>query len=56
MFPDGVRVACHQHPAGTDGGVLISADDVAARRSLPVLPGAPAAAPAATALPTEATA
>jgi oligopeptide/dipeptide ABC transporter ATP-binding protein len=32
LFPDGVRVACHLHPAGADGGVLISADDVAARR------------------------
>ncbi len=32
LFPDGVRVACHLHPAGADGGVLISADDVVARR------------------------
>ncbi|MEA2654203.1 MAG: oligopeptide transport system ATP-binding protein [Chloroflexota bacterium] len=32
LFPDGVRVACHLHPAGRDGGVLISAADVAARR------------------------
>jgi hypothetical protein len=32
LFPDGVRVACHLHPAGSDGGVLISAADVAARR------------------------
>jgi oligopeptide/dipeptide ABC transporter ATP-binding protein len=32
LFPDGVRVACHLHPSGRDGGVLISAADVAARR------------------------
>ncbi len=32
LFPDGVRVACHLHPAGSNGGVLISADDVVARR------------------------
>ncbi len=31
IFPDGVRVACHLHPAGANGGVLISADDVARR-------------------------
>jgi len=30
LFPDGVRVACHLHPAGRDGGMLISAEDVAA--------------------------
>jgi oligopeptide/dipeptide ABC transporter ATP-binding protein len=34
LFPDGVRVACHLHPPGLDGGVLISAADVAARRSV----------------------
>jgi oligopeptide/dipeptide ABC transporter ATP-binding protein len=55
LFPDGVRVACHLHPAGREGGVLISADEVAARRALPVLPGVPSATPAA-ALPTEASA
>ena len=33
-FPDGVRVACHLHPPGKDGGVLISAADVAARRGI----------------------
>ncbi len=33
LFPDGVRVACHLHPAGQSGGVLISAEDVASRRS-----------------------
>ena len=32
LFPDGVRVACHLHPPGSGGGVLISAADVAARR------------------------
>jgi oligopeptide/dipeptide ABC transporter ATP-binding protein len=32
-FPDGVRVACHLHPAGQNGGVLISAAEVVARRS-----------------------
>jgi len=31
LFPDGVRVACHLHPPGGDGGVLVSAADVAAR-------------------------
>ncbi len=40
LFPDGVRVACHQHPAGNGGGVLISSDDVAARRTPP--PAVPA--------------
>jgi oligopeptide/dipeptide ABC transporter ATP-binding protein len=34
LFPDGVRVACHLYPPGVDGGVLISAADVAARRSV----------------------
>ena len=29
LFPDGVRVACHLHPAGRDGGELVSAADVA---------------------------
>ncbi len=33
IFPDGVRVACHLFPAGKDGGNLISAADVAARRA-----------------------
>jgi oligopeptide/dipeptide ABC transporter ATP-binding protein len=33
LFPDGVRVACHLHPAGEGGGVLISADDVVKRRT-----------------------
>ena len=33
LFPDGVRVACHLHPPGTDGGRLVSAADVAARRA-----------------------
>jgi len=37
LFPDGVRVACHLHPPGRNGGVLVSADDVAAGRRLPVL-------------------
>jgi oligopeptide/dipeptide ABC transporter ATP-binding protein len=46
-FPDGVRVACHLHPPGTGGGVLVSADDVAARR----LPSAAAPAVQATAQP-----
>jgi peptide/nickel transport system ATP-binding protein len=31
LFPDGVRVACHLHPPGREGGQLISAADVAAR-------------------------
>jgi oligopeptide/dipeptide ABC transporter ATP-binding protein len=35
-FPDGVRVACHLHPPGQNGGVLISAADVAARRGIAV--------------------
>ena len=33
-FPDGVRVACHLHPPGQAGGVLISAAEVAARRGI----------------------
>ena len=32
-FPDGVRVACHLHPPGREGGRLVSAADVAARRA-----------------------
>jgi oligopeptide/dipeptide ABC transporter ATP-binding protein len=36
-FPDGVRVACHLYPAGQNGGVLISAAEVVARRSTPPL-------------------
>jgi oligopeptide/dipeptide ABC transporter ATP-binding protein len=31
IFPDGVRVACHLHPAGQNGGNLITAEQVAAR-------------------------
>ncbi len=40
-FPDGVRVACHLHPPGKDGGVLVEAADVAAYKApiaAPVLP------------------
>ncbi len=33
LFPDGVRVACHLHPAGRDGGVAVTTEDVAARRT-----------------------
>ncbi len=33
LFPDGVRVACHLHPPERDGGRLVSAADVAARRA-----------------------
>ena len=33
LFPDGVRVACHLHQPGRDGGRLVSAADVAARRA-----------------------
>ena len=33
LFPDGVRVACHLHPPGRDGGRLGSAADVASRRA-----------------------
>jgi oligopeptide/dipeptide ABC transporter ATP-binding protein len=39
VFPDGVRVACHLHPPGRDGGVAVSSADVAARRVLPVVAG-----------------
>ena len=31
VFPDGVRVACHLHPAGTAGGIQVSAADVGNR-------------------------
>ncbi len=44
LFPDGVRVACHLHPAGRDGGLAVSPADVAARSHLPVLD--PVVAPA----------
>lgn len=37
IFPDGVRVACHLHPAGTNGGIVATMESIAARRS--VLPG-----------------
>jgi hypothetical protein len=37
FFPDGVRVACHLHPPGRDGGIAVSPADVAARSHLPVL-------------------
>ena len=47
LFPDGVRVACHLLPPGADGGVLISADDVVARR----MPEIDRFAPAPTAAP-----
>jgi oligopeptide/dipeptide ABC transporter ATP-binding protein len=36
-FPDGVRVACHLFPAGRDGAVAVTTDDVAAYRALPVV-------------------
>jgi oligopeptide/dipeptide ABC transporter ATP-binding protein len=42
LFPDGVRVACHLHPAGAGGGMLISAEDVASRRMPPVAAETPA--------------
>jgi oligopeptide/dipeptide ABC transporter ATP-binding protein len=49
LFPDGVRVACHLHPAGRDGGILISAEDVAAGlrapRAEPAAPSVTSAAP-----------
>jgi len=34
LFPDGVRVACHLHPPGQSGGVLVSSEDVVARRTV----------------------
>ncbi|HSG86294.1 MAG TPA: ABC transporter ATP-binding protein [Candidatus Limnocylindrales bacterium] len=37
-FPDGVRVACHLHPAGKDGGVQVDAADVADYRAPLVAP------------------
>jgi peptide/nickel transport system ATP-binding protein len=47
VFPDGVRVACHLHPAGRDGGQLISVAEVAARgdrrAASPLAPRAPSA-------------
>ena len=37
IFPDGVRVACHLHPAGREGARRSSArTDVAARRGIAV--------------------
>jgi peptide/nickel transport system ATP-binding protein len=44
LFPDGVRVACHLHPPGRDGGFAVSAADVVARPHLPALD--PVVAPA----------
>jgi peptide/nickel transport system ATP-binding protein len=32
VFPDGVRVACHLHPAGRDGGEAVGPGDVASGR------------------------
>jgi peptide/nickel transport system ATP-binding protein len=43
-FPDGVRVACHLHPAGRDGGIEVDTAAVAAYRA--PLVAVPAAAPA----------
>jgi hypothetical protein len=31
VFPDGVRVACHLYPPGTDGARLITTEEVLAR-------------------------
>lgn len=54
IFPDGVRVACHLHPAGRDGGVLISAEDVAARRPAKVANAPTTITPSAGAAPVSA--
>lgn len=35
VFPDGVRVACHLHPAGTNGGIVATMESIAARTSGP---------------------
>jgi peptide/nickel transport system ATP-binding protein len=43
-FPDGVRVACHLHPPGRDGGVEVSTDDVATYRAPTAGPEQPIAA------------
>ncbi len=37
VFPDGVRVACHLHPAGTDGGVPATTESISGRVTLPVV-------------------
>ncbi len=42
VFPDGVRVACHLHPAGQDGGIIATMASIAAREPL-VVPAAPGA-------------
>jgi peptide/nickel transport system ATP-binding protein len=48
-FPDGVRAACHLHPAGRDGGVEVDTAAVAAYRAPLVTldPAVTSAAPAA---------
>jgi oligopeptide/dipeptide ABC transporter ATP-binding protein len=53
VFPDGVRVACHLYPPGTDGARLITIEEVLARRAGPTaVPSIrPAADPAAPAVP-----
>ncbi len=51
-FPDGVRVACHLHPPGANGGVEVTTDDVASYRAPTAglaAPPAPASADAAVA-------
>jgi peptide/nickel transport system ATP-binding protein len=46
-FPDGVRVACHLHPAGRDGAVELDSAAVTAYRSpIPTAPTMAMAAPA----------
>ena len=56
VFPDGVRVACHLHPAGTNGGIVATMESIAARRSgmasAPVSEGTAAAAMGAPGTPT----
>ena len=57
LFPDGVRVACHHHPAGTAGGVLVTTEDVAGRRTAEEIAArtsgitSPASPPAASPVP-----
>jgi hypothetical protein len=45
IFGDGVRVACHLYPPGTDGSRLITAAEVVARGDRQVPPTPDAGAP-----------
>ncbi|MEO5918684.1 MAG: ABC transporter ATP-binding protein [Candidatus Limnocylindrales bacterium] len=41
VFPDGVRVACHLHPVGANGGVPATFESIGGRGDLPVVEPVP---------------